>query len=59
MSFPSVDDLRTPTDFERLREDVRGFCYESEGDGVSFVELLSGMRMLTCYGYRAWHCPFL
>ncbi|PBK98921.1 hypothetical protein ARMGADRAFT_1073855 [Armillaria gallica] len=33
MSFPSVDDLRKPTDFERLREDVRGFGYESEGDG--------------------------
>ncbi|PBK98935.1 hypothetical protein ARMGADRAFT_1073863 [Armillaria gallica] len=33
MSFPSVDDLRKSTDFERLREDVRGFGYESEGDG--------------------------
>ncbi|KAK0238436.1 hypothetical protein EDD85DRAFT_826802, partial [Armillaria nabsnona] len=33
MSFPTVDDLRKPTDFERLREDVRGFRYESEGDG--------------------------
>ncbi|KAK0238438.1 hypothetical protein EDD85DRAFT_826819 [Armillaria nabsnona] len=33
MSFPSVDDLRKPTDFERLREDVRGFGYESESNG--------------------------
>ncbi|PBK98916.1 hypothetical protein ARMGADRAFT_483511 [Armillaria gallica] len=59
MSFPSVDDLRKPTDLERLREDVRGFGYESEGDGVSFVELLSEMSIPTCYAYRAWHHPFL
>ncbi|PBK65991.1 hypothetical protein ARMSODRAFT_383660 [Armillaria solidipes] len=32
MSFPSVDDLRKPTEFERLRQDVRGFGYESEAD---------------------------
>ncbi|SJL03279.1 uncharacterized protein ARMOST_06632 [Armillaria ostoyae] len=32
MSFPSVDDLRKPTEFERLRQDIRGFGYESEAD---------------------------
>ncbi|PBK98942.1 hypothetical protein ARMGADRAFT_1073867 [Armillaria gallica] len=37
MPFPSVDDLRKSTDFERLREDVRGFGYESEGDGRATV----------------------
>ncbi|PBK65979.1 hypothetical protein ARMSODRAFT_383136 [Armillaria solidipes] len=33
MSFPSVDDLRKPTEFERLRQDIRGFGCESEADG--------------------------
>ncbi|KAK0488592.1 hypothetical protein IW261DRAFT_1440355 [Armillaria novae-zelandiae] len=35
ISFASVDDLQEPTDFERLRRDVRGFGYESEGDGTT------------------------
>ncbi|PBK65998.1 hypothetical protein ARMSODRAFT_1022014, partial [Armillaria solidipes] len=33
ISFPSVEDLANISDFERLRQDVRGFGYESEADG--------------------------
>ncbi|KAK0245482.1 hypothetical protein EDD85DRAFT_801189, partial [Armillaria nabsnona] len=33
ISFPSVDDLANATEFERLRQDVRGFGYESEAHG--------------------------
>ncbi|PBK98950.1 hypothetical protein ARMGADRAFT_484541 [Armillaria gallica] len=33
VSFPSVDDLANVTGFERLRQDVRGFSYESEVHG--------------------------
>ncbi|KAK0444759.1 hypothetical protein EV421DRAFT_1799438 [Armillaria borealis] len=33
ISFPSVEDLANISDFERLRQDVRGFSYESEADG--------------------------
>ncbi|KAK0444753.1 hypothetical protein EV421DRAFT_1799402, partial [Armillaria borealis] len=33
ISFPSVEDLADISDFERLRQDVRGFGYESEADG--------------------------
>ncbi|KAK0488528.1 hypothetical protein IW261DRAFT_1439876 [Armillaria novae-zelandiae] len=40
ISFASVDDLQEPTDFERLRQDVRGFGYESEADGVRTAPLL-------------------
>ncbi|SJL03275.1 uncharacterized protein ARMOST_06627 [Armillaria ostoyae] len=33
ISFPSVEDLANMSDFECLRQDVRGFGYESEADG--------------------------
>ncbi|KAK0185089.1 hypothetical protein F5146DRAFT_214920 [Armillaria mellea] len=32
MSFPPVDDLANITEFERLRQDIRGFDHESEAD---------------------------